>query len=171
MKILKRTLIALGIVLFIGYLFPQRFSMPVEGASKADYHPQSFWYYPWGRSVVHKGVDIFAKSGTPLKASTSGLVLFAGNMARGGKSVMILGAKWRLHYFTHMKEIDAKAFSWVNRGERVGSVGNSGNAKNTPPHLHYSIFTPIPYPWRIDGSVRGWQKMFYLNPIDYIEQR
>ena len=31
------------------------------------------------------------------------------------------------------------------------------------------IATVIPYPWRIDSAPLGWQKMFYLNPIDYLE--
>ena len=37
-----------------------------------------------------------------------------------------------------------------------------------PPHLHYSIFTLVPYPWRIDGSKQGWMKMFFLDPIYYL---
>ena len=51
----------------------------------------------------------------------------------------------------------------------IGTVGNTGNAKTTPAHLHYSIVTMIPYPWRIDDARLGWQKMFYLNPIDYLK--
>lgn len=168
-KVFKWIFIVLIPILIIGYLIPQRFSMPVEGAGKADYHPKSFWYYPWGKSVVHKGVDVFAKKGTPLKASTSGLVLYAGDLSRGGKVVLFLGPKWRLHYYAHMDRVDVGNFSWVDRGEIVGTVGKSGNAANTPAHLHYSILTPIPYPWRIDSSKMGWKKMFYLNPIDYIE--
>lgn len=38
----------------------------------------------------------------------------------------------------------------------------------TPAHLHYGIGTLIPYPWRIDDAPLGWQKAFYLNPIDYL---
>jgi hypothetical protein len=35
--------------------------------------------------------------------------------------------------------------------------------------LHYGIATMVPYPWRIDSAPLGWQKMFYLNPIDYLK--
>jgi peptidoglycan LD-endopeptidase LytH len=39
---------------------------------------------------------------------------------------------------------------------------------DSPPHLHYSIETIFPYFWRADDDVLGWKKMFYLNPIDYM---
>ncbi|MDP4663763.1 MAG: M23 family metallopeptidase, partial [Salibacteraceae bacterium] len=66
----------LAIVFLIGLLIPQSFEMPVENASKADFNKDSFWYYPWGKSGTHKGVDIFAKAGTSLHSATPGLVLY-----------------------------------------------------------------------------------------------
>lgn len=48
-------------------------------------------------------------------------------------------------------------------GQRNGSVGDSGNAKLTPPRLRYAIVTAIPHPWRRDGSSPGWKKMFLLE--------
>ncbi len=166
----KRTKFTLSFfsIIIIGLLLPQKLSMPVEGATNADYNKDTFWHYPWGKSVTHKGVDIFAKQGTPINASITGLVLFAGEIQRGGKVVLILGPKWRLHYYAHLKHINTKSFTWVNRNDQLGSVGSSGNAVGKPPHLHYSILTIIPYPWRIDSDKQGWKKMFYLNPIDYL---
>lgn len=166
----KAALILLVIVL-AGLIMPQEFSMPVEGATKADYHPDSFWYYPWGKSVTHKGVDIFAPEGTDLKPATWGVVLFKGHINTGGKVVLVLGPKWRLHYYAHLAEINTSFFSILNRNEKIGTVGTSGNAKGKQPHLHYSIITLIPYPWRADMGRQGWKKMFYLNPINYIENR
>ena len=58
--------------------------------------------------------------------------------------------------------------SFVAHKTVIGTVGNTGNAKNTPSHLHYSITTPIPHPWRADESIQGWKKMFIFNPIDYL---
>ena len=150
-------------------LLPQKFSMPVKGAGKADYNPKSFWYYPWGKSVTHKGVDIFAKEGTPVTASTAGFVLYSGQIGMGGNVVLILGSKWRLHYYAHLQKNIISNFSWASRSELIGTVGSSGNAIGKPPHLHYSIITLIPYFWRIDKDRQGWKKMFYLNPIDYLE--
>jgi len=144
--------------------------MPVKGASANSYNASSFWYYPWGKSVTHKGVDIFAKEGTGVTSSVSGLVLYTGQISMGGNIVVILGPKWRIHYYAHLKEIKASTFSWASKDEVIGSVGTSGNAKGKPPHLHYSIVTLIPYPWRIDSDHQGWKKMFYLNPIDYLQK-
>jgi len=94
-------------------------------------------------------------------------LLYTGNLWRGGKAALILGPKWRLHYYAHLNEINTKRLSLVSSSCIIGTVGTSGNAANTPPHLHYSIVTLIPYPWRIDNDRQGWKKMFYLNPIDY----
>ncbi len=46
--------------------------MPVAGATISSYNQNSFWAYPWGKSVTHKGVDIFAKEGTAVLSSTGG---------------------------------------------------------------------------------------------------
>ena len=164
----KKAAVAVVIILSTGLLLPQRFSMPVQGASKNSFNAASFWYYPWGKSGTHKGVDIFAKEGTPVLSSVSGLVIYTGQISMGGNVVVVLGPKWRIHYYAHLKEIKTSFFSWAGKDEVIGSVGTSGNAKGKPPHLHYSIVTLIPYPWRIDGDHQGWKKMFYLNPIGYL---
>ncbi len=165
----KSILFTALVILIIGFLIPQNLKMPVQGASKSDYNAQSFWFYPWGKSVTHKGVDIFAKHGTDIHSSTTGLVLFAGEIKRGGKYVLTLGPKWRLHYYAHLNEIKTKPFSFVNHNSTIGTVGTSGNATGKPPHLHYSIVTSIPYLWRIDSDKQGWKKMFFLNPIKLLE--
>lgn len=171
MKKMAKRIRRLFLLMFVaGLLVPQRFSMPVEGAGKSDYHPDTFWFSPWGKSGTHKGVDIFAATGQPVLSSTAGLVVYTGQIEMGGNVVLVLGPKWRLHYYAHLDDIATHTFSWVHRQERIGSVGTSGNAAGKAAHLHYSIVTPIPYPWRIDGSVQGWKKMFYLNPITYLEE-
>jgi murein DD-endopeptidase MepM/ murein hydrolase activator NlpD len=167
MKKRSKTLLFLALILLIGLAIPQNLHMPVEGAHPADYNPQSFWYYPWGKSGTHKGVDIFAKTGTPIHASTKGIVLYAGTLSLGGKVVVVLGPKWRLHYYAHLQEITTGTLSAVSQNTQIGTVGSSGNAAGKAPHLHYSIATIIPYPWRIDTDPQGWKKMFFLNPIDY----
>ena len=141
--------------------------MPVSGAFQADYNPDSFWHYPWGKSVTHKGVDVFAKKGTDINSATSGIILFAGQISMGGNVVFVLGPKWRVHYYAHLDEIKTSSFSFVSNETLIGTVGDSGNAAGKSPHLHYSKMTPIPYPWRIDSEIQGWRKMFYLNPISY----
>jgi murein DD-endopeptidase MepM/ murein hydrolase activator NlpD len=165
----KRTLIlTIIIAITIGLIVPQSFIIPVEKANKSSYNTKSFWYYPWGKSGTHKGVDIFAKEGTNVKSSTHGLVLYTGEIAMGGKVILILGPKWRMHYYAHLKDIRTTSFSLAKKNEVIGTVGTTGNAKGKSPHLHYAITTLIPYPWRYDNDRQGWKKMFYLNPIEYM---
>ena len=173
MRSKKRNLCKIGVLLIVivvvELIIPQTLIMPVEGATHSDYNPKSFWYYPWGKSITHKGVDIFAKTGTAVHSSTLGLVLYAGEMGRGGNCVITLAPKWRLHYYAHLDKVETTAFSFVSKNTLIGTVGNTGNAKSTPPHLHYSIATIVPYPWRIDNDRQGYLKMFYLNPIEYLQ--
>ncbi|WP_179315257.1 M23 family metallopeptidase [Winogradskyella undariae] len=153
----KRKKILLGIVtvLIIGFLIPQNLEMPVKEATKSDYNSKSFWFYPWGKSVTHKGVDIFAKKGTEINSSTSGLVLYAGEINVGGKVVVVVGPKWRIHYYAHLNELNTSLFSFVSKESKIGTVGASGNAVGKSPHLHYSILTIIPYLWRMDSDKQG----------------
>ncbi len=168
MKHLKRIILFLVVLLCIGFVIPQPFVMPVKGATKTSYNQHSFWAYPWGTSVTHKGVDIFAKEGTDVTSSTDGLIIYTGELIKGGKVIMILGPKWRIHYYAHLKEIKTSSFTWTNRNETIGTVGATGNAKGKAPHLHYTIRSIIPLPWRKDSSIQGWKKMFYLNPVEYL---
>ena len=169
-KWIKRTAIAMLAIVVIGLLIPQNLKMPVVGAGSNSYNHETFWYEGWGTSIVHKGIDVFAKKGTSVHSSTWGIVLLSTEYGKGGKFVVTLGPKWRLHYYAHLDEIKTTAFSFVTQDTEIGTVGNTGNAITTPAHLHYGIATLIPYPWRIDDAPLGWQKMFYLNPIDYLSE-
>ncbi|WP_458629238.1 M23 family metallopeptidase [Winogradskyella sp. PC D3.3] len=165
----KKIVISILTILIIGFLIPQHLKMPVKGATKSDYNSNSFWFYPWGKSVTHKGVDIFAKKGTEINSATSGFVLYSGEISKGGKIVLVLGPKWRLHYYAHLNALKTASFSFVNHNSIIGTVGTTGNASGKSPHLHYSILTIVPYVWKIDSDKQGWKKMFYLNPIEYLK--
>lgn len=171
MKYSKKKLFSFVVVVIIGlgFLLPQQMKNPVSGADRNSYHPKSFWYFPWGKSGTHKGVDIFAKEGTVVSSATAGWVVYTGEIKMGGNVVLVLGPKWRLHYYAHLQRIDTDIFSWAHQGEQIGTVGTTGNAKGKPAHLHYSMVTVIPYPWRIDNAPQGWKKMFYLNPIEFLK--
>ena len=167
-RIGKKIFIGLVILTIIGYLIPENFKMPVEGANRKSYSQNSFWAYPWGRSVTHKGVDIFSKKGTTIRSATPGFVLFKGINKIGGNVVLILGPKWKLHYYAHLDCIKANRFSFVSTESIIGTVGTTGNAAGKPPHLHYTMKSIIPYPWQMDKGKQGWKKMFYENPIVYL---
>ncbi len=168
----KRYKIVLSILGFIvtGLILPERKHIPVLGADQNDWNANTFWYEPWGSSGVHKGIDIFAESGTAVIASSDLLVIYRGNIAKGGNVIVGLGAKWRLHYFAHLQEIDPDAGIFIGAAETLGTVGDSGNAQGKAPHLHFSIVSLIPLPWLIDTSTQGYKKAFYLNPITYFSE-
>ena len=167
-KLLKRFFLIVIVVILLGFVIPDPFTMPVKGATKKSYAQNSFWFYPWGESGTHKGVDIFAKRGTAIHSSTRGIVIGKGNIRLGGNYVLVLSPKWRLHYYAHLDKIETGYFSLVSANTKIGTVGSTGNAAGKPPHLHYSIYTLIPYPWRMDKKVQGWKKMFFLDPVQLL---
>lgn len=151
-----------------GLLAPERLAIPVAGASPADWNHDSFWQHPWGASGTHKGIDIYAPAGRAVTSASPGLVVFRGALGTGGQVVIALGPKWRLHYYVHLSRIDAGWGDWLSWGETIGAVGTTGNAAGKPAHLHYSIFTPIPFPWRTRRGPQGFPRPFFLNPHEQL---
>ena len=170
--------VACVVILAIGYAIPERSAMPCGNPS--SYNKQSFWTHPWTRGVdgsPHYGVDIFGKEGSPVVSQTGGIVIYAGWFNDiAGNMVCVLGPKWRIHEYMHMKEVMVSTGDWMSTGEQIGTLGKTGNAAKTPPHTHYSILTPVPYFWLYNESYGksgvperfNWMKMFYLNPADYL---
>ena len=152
------------LVLAGGLCLPEQLVIPVKGATKSDRNAKSFWFSPWGKSGVHKGIDIFAKEGAPVIAATPGLVVQSGFTPSGGNVVSILGPKWRIHYYAHLKSIKARNGEFVSQESEIGTVGCTGNAVGKQPHLHYAIITQIPYVWLYKAEKYGFERMFFLNP-------
>lgn len=89
----------------------------------------------------HHGVDIFAKRNTPIIAPTDGQIRSVGTSKLGGNVVWLYDRRRGHHlYFAHLQEQKVKSYQMVNRGDTIGTVGNSGNAKLTSPHLHFGIY-------------------------------
>jgi peptidoglycan LD-endopeptidase LytH len=139
----------------------------VQKTGACYWDAQSFWYYPWGESIVHKGIDIFAQEGDTVLAATYGVVIDKGHGTVSGNYVKILGPNWRIQYYAHMKKSNVGLLQFVHKGEKIGEVGNTGNAMGKPHHLHFSVTTILPHFWKIDDSIQGWKKSFYLNPEDF----
>ncbi|HEY6871983.1 MAG TPA: M23 family metallopeptidase [Geobacteraceae bacterium] len=158
-------------VIGVGFILPEALIIPVKGATKADWNANSFWFHPWGKSGVHKGIDIFAKEGTPVIATCTGLVVSVESNCNGGNVVSILGSKWRIHYYAHLKTIKVTTGELVKQGAEIGTVGTTGNAAGKPPHLHYAIITQIPYVWEYRPDKYGFERMFFLNPNDKLPHK
>lgn len=92
-----------------------------------------------GRS--HEGIDIFAPRHTPVQSTTQGIVSKVGENNLGGRVVVVVGPGGAGHYYAHLEDYaDIAPNDWVNQGDVIGYVGDSGNAKGTPPHVHYGIY-------------------------------
>ena len=92
---------------------------------------------------LHEGVDIFAPRGTPVLAVTGGIVNGVRTTPVGGRVVWLSDAARPLtYYYAHLEEQWVRDGEWVSPGDTLGTVGNSGNAITTPPHLHFGIYQP-----------------------------
>lgn len=161
---MPKLLIAIFVLITLGFLLPEDLEIPVEGATKNDWNHETFWYEPWGSSGVHKGIDIFGMKGTKVSSSTYGIVIYTGNLAKGGKVVAVLGPKWRVHYYAHLQSQTVSVGKMVNQNTEIGLLGDTGNAAGKPAHVHYSILSLFPLPWLFTTETQGWKKMFFLNP-------
>jgi murein DD-endopeptidase MepM/ murein hydrolase activator NlpD len=89
----------------------------------------------------HEGVDIFAPKGTPVIAPTDGYVNRVGTNNLGGKVVWMRDReRGHSYYFAHLDEQLVTSGTRVQQGDTLGLVGNTGNARTTPPHLHFGIY-------------------------------
>jgi murein DD-endopeptidase MepM/ murein hydrolase activator NlpD/predicted nucleotidyltransferase len=90
-----------------------------------------------GHKHGHIGVDIFGKKGTPIVAPVDGKVKYGSN----GLTVIVQDDKTGFsHWLGHLDSITVKQGEFVSAGQQVGTLGNSGNASGTAPHLHYNVF-------------------------------
>ncbi len=90
----------------------------------------------------HEGIDIFDAFHTPVVASANGTVTRVGENNLGGRVVMMrpAGKDYSL-YYAHLDRQIAREGQQVRIGDTLGLMGNTGNAKTTPPHLHFGIYT------------------------------
>lgn len=165
----KPLLLLLALTIFmIGYWIPEDRHVPVEGARPYDWNPAAYGYKIGGINA-QKGINIFANRGTPVVATTSGLVLYRENSPQGENSVWVLGAKWRLHHYANLDEVDVKPASWVKTGEKIGTVGIPANAAARSPNLYYSIrsLPPQVSEWK-PAQPLGLDQVFYVNPHQFL---
>lgn len=100
----------------------------------------------------HEGIDIFAPKRTPVVASVDGTINRVEETKIGGKVVWLRPKGMNLNiYYAHLDEQLVSSGQTVQAGDTLGLVGNTGNARTTPPHLHFGIYgfggAVDPYPF------------------------
>jgi peptidoglycan LD-endopeptidase LytH len=114
--------------------------MPVQGAGNSAIK-SGFGVDRDAGKRRHEGIDIFAPKGTPVLAATRGRITNVGENGLGGRVVW----EWddernQSLYYAHLDVQLAREGMMVERGDTIGLVGNTGNARTTPSHLHFGIY-------------------------------
>ncbi|SHJ86044.1 Murein DD-endopeptidase MepM and murein hydrolase activator NlpD, contain LysM domain [Clostridium amylolyticum] len=100
---------------------------------------------------MHKGIDLASPKGTPIKASKSGVVDFAGVMSGYGNVVIVNHGNGYQTLYAHCNSLLVSRNQSVNQGQVIATVGNTG--VGTGDHLHFEV--------RINGDA--------VNPLNYIK--
>jgi murein DD-endopeptidase MepM/ murein hydrolase activator NlpD len=135
------------------------YPVPVAGVTPRQLTDS--WGAPRSGNRRHQGIDIFAPCGTPILSATDGLVVTVGSNTLGGQIVRVLGPGAYWHYYAHLSRFgDVREGELIAAGTVLGYVGVTGNAKGTPCHLHYGVYTwgngaTNPYPLLVDSASRG----------------
>lgn len=143
----------------------QSLAIPVVGISPAALDDN--WHAPRdGGSRLHKGIDIFAKRGTPVVAVTDGIVSFIGDQPKGGHCVWLSTDEGVSFYYAHLDRWAPGLYEGmeVRRGEVLGYVGDTGNARGTFPHLHFGIN-------QFDEMVNPYPVLVKATPISRAQAR
>jgi len=108
----------------------------------------------------HHGIDIFAPRGTPVLAAARGVVRSISPNNLGGNVVWLSDyQRGQTLYYAHLDRHNVTAGQNVEIGDTLGFVGNTGNARSTPPHLHFGVYRrgqgPLdPYPFVYRSAAR-----------------
>ncbi|MGB3165280.1 MAG: M23 family metallopeptidase [Alteraurantiacibacter sp.] len=133
--------------------------IPVQGVAATDL-VDTFEDERGGGTRLHEAIDIMANTGTSVLATAPGTVerLFRSNA--GGNTVYIRSEDGRtIYYYAHLDEY-ARGLSegmTVRRGQRLGTVGSSGNADPEAPHLHFEVMRTSP-------AAEWWEPATSVNP-------
>jgi murein DD-endopeptidase MepM/ murein hydrolase activator NlpD len=116
--------------------FTQTFIWPVTGRVSGVYGSQRI--YNGTPKSWHSGLDVAAKTGTPIKSPAGGIITFAdpGLYLTGGTVVIDHGHGISSN-FLHLSRIDVKVGDRVEQGQIFGAVGATGRA--TGPHMHWGM--------------------------------
>lgn len=102
---------------------------PVLGRISSEYGPR------WGKN--HRGLDIAAEQGKPVRAVMAGTVKFSGPRGTYGNLVILDHPNGLSTYYAHTSELLVQEGEYVRRGQKIALVGSTG--RSTGPHLHFEV--------------------------------
>jgi len=106
------------------------FDWPVDGKMNSKFGDRH------GRN--HDGIDISAKSGTPVRAAEAGRVIHSGRgLGDYGKVVIVKHAGRYSTVYAHNRKNRVRKGEFVEKGQIIAEVGKTGNA--TGPHVHFEV--------------------------------
>ncbi|MCA1675666.1 MAG: M23 family metallopeptidase [Actinobacteria bacterium] len=103
----------------------------------------------WGTS--HNGIDIANSIGTPIYATTDGVVVESGPASGFGRWVRVEHSDGTISVYGHINESLVSEGQHVAAGEQIATMGNRG--QSTGPHLHFEIW--------LDGTEK-------INPLSWL---
>lgn len=143
-----------------------RLTIPVEGIA-ASQLTDTFNQARGGGSRLHEALDIMAPKGTPVVAAGPGTVEKLFLSKPGGKTVYVRSADRKtIHYYAHLDAYAAGLAEGqaVRAGQRIGTVGVTGNADPNGPHLHFAILGTTP-------TAKWWEPTTPINPYPLLTRR
>lgn len=121
-------------------LLPAQFQSPIKGTyyNSGNFSPgvATDPRHPGG----HKGVDLRASGGTAIYPIAAGLVTAVGGDPKGGNVINIQHPNGVRAYYAHLGSAKVRKGDKVGINTVIGTVGNSGNAGSTFPHLHIQVW-------------------------------
>lgn len=96
-----------------------------------------------GKKSQHTGIDYVAQKGTPVYATANGVIKACGYNDGYGKQVKINHLNGYESTYAHLSTIDVQEFQQIKRGDKIGTVGSTGNS--TGYHLHYEVVYEYKY--------------------------
>ena len=120
-----------------------------------------------GGDRLHEAIDIMAPTGTSIVAAAPGKVERLFKSDAGGNTIYVRSTDGEtIYYYAHLDEYaeGLKEGQRVRRGQRLGTVGSSGNANEDAPHLHFAIM-------QTTKDAEWWEPANALNPYTLLTQR
>jgi len=134
-----------------------RLTVPVVGITKQDLRDT---YNEQRGGRVHEALDIPARQGAQVVAAGDGRIVKLFNSLAGGLTVYQFDPSERFaYYYAHLDHYEQNLTEgmMLKRGDAIGAVGTTGNAREGSPHLHFAIFKL--------GPEKRWWEGSPINPF------